>query len=125
MLKIAGAGLVAAMLAFILRECGSRSAKLVSSVGIVVLLAASVGGIGRIVPSLGIPKLGSDAAEGCALMLKIVGAGYVFGTSADLCREIGENGVASALVVAGRVEIFLLILPVLREIITLGVEMLK
>ena len=116
---------MAAVLAFVLRECGFRAAKLVSLVGIVILVGSAASGIGELVSSLGISRLGDEAEEGCRLMLKIVGVGYVFGSSAELCREIGEGGVANALSVAGRVEIFLLILPTLREIITLGVELMK
>ena len=64
----------------------------------------------------------SEAAEG---VLKISGIGFLMGASADVCRELGESGIARGVTLAGRLEILCVALPFLREIVALGVELLK
>ena len=124
-LGISGAALAAAVLALVLREAGFRSPKLVSVAGIVVLAVASATRLGRLVKELLPPAFGDEVREGARLMLKMIGAGYVYGICSDICRELGESGIANALQVAGRVEILLLLLPTLIEILELGAGLLK
>jgi len=57
-------------------------------------------------------------------IIKIIGAGYVFGIGADICRELGEVGVGSAVLVAGRIEIFAITLPYFKKILDIGAELL-
>ncbi len=117
--------MIGATLAFLLRELGFRGAKLVSSVAIVCTVSFAVLGIGRLASGIEAPYFGGELEEAALLLLKIVGISYVFGISADVCREMGESGVASAMLTVGRVEILLLILPTLRKIIGLGIEYMK
>lgn len=124
-MRAIGICLTCAVLAFLLRELGFRGAKLVSSVAIVGAISFAFLGIGRLASGLDTSYFGEDVADAALLLLKIIGASYIFGVSADVCRELGEAGVASAMLVAGRVEILLLILPTLREIIGLGIEYMK
>ena len=59
------------------------------------------------------------------LFIKIMGVGYVFGIGADICRELGEGGVANALLGVGRVEILLICMPAFSEIFELGLSYLQ
>lgn len=120
-----GVSVIAAVLVFLLREMGFKGAKLVGSVGVIILITFAVLGMGRLTEGLDISYFGEEVGEAALLLLKIIGISYVFGTAADVCRELGEGGIASAMLVVGRVEILLLILPVLREIIGLGTEYMK
>lgn len=124
-LSVSGAALAAAVLAIILREAGFRSPKLVSVAGIVVISLVAALRLGTLIEELLPPAISGEAREGARLMLKMIGAGYVFGICSDICRELGEGGIANALQVAGRVEIMLLLLPTLREIFELGAGLLK
>jgi hypothetical protein len=56
--------------------------------------------------------------------LRLVGVGYVYGASAEISRTMGQSEVASALEVVGRVEILLIAVPYIKEIITLGAELI-
>ena len=47
------------------------------------------------------------------------------GAAADVCRELGENGVARGVLIAGRIEMLCIALPYLEKIIALGVELLE
>jgi stage III sporulation protein AD len=68
---------------------------------------------------------GADLSEPVSVILKIIGLGYLFGISADICRELGEGGIAKALEVAGRVEIILLSVPDLIKTLNLGVGLIE
>ena len=57
--------------------------------------------------------------------MKITGVSLLMGVCAEVCRELGESGVARGVVLAGRVEILCIALPYLQKIIALGVELLE
>ena len=54
-----------------------------------------------------------------------MGLGYVFGFTSEICSELGEGVIASAVTAAGRVQIFLVAYPYFEKIIKLGVELLE
>jgi stage III sporulation protein AD len=109
----------------LLREAGFKGAKLIGIVTVLTVLGGVVKGIERIATGLGVENFGPEIERGVTYILKIVGVSYVFGVSSDVCREIGEGGIASAMLTAGRVEILLLSLPVFREILGIGIEMMR
>ena len=122
-LKICGLALIGASLAFIMKNYGWRPSPLISVAAILTLLASlgyyftqisdffdTVGGIE-----------GMETLTGTAL--KVLGIGYVSGISSDICREIGEGGIASALTLIYRLEILMVVFPMLIEIVNIGLEL--
>ena len=65
-----------------------------------------------------------ESMEYVSAIVKIVGAGYIFGIGADVCRELGEGGIANGVAVAGHVEIFVITLPFLKKILDFGTELI-
>lgn len=124
-LRLVGIGVLAAVLGMLLSEIGFRGAKLVGICASVAILIYAVTGIGELFSGLGTHSFGEGIEEGAVLIMKIVGVGYVFGIASDVCRELGEGGLASAVLTAGRIEMFLLALPTFRKIIGLGIELMK
>lgn len=119
MIRLAAVPLLVAALAFMLKELGFGGARLFAGVGAVTVLGLAIGGIGEVMGKL-LPILENGAAdEAFSVSVKILGVGYVFGTVSDLCRDIGESGVASAALTLGRVEILLLICPYIVKILQL------
>ena len=116
--------LIGAFLALVLKEIGFKGARLISAVVCVTVFFFATSGIGKIMKAVftAADVGGVEEAAGC--MMKIVGIGYVFGICSDLCREVGENGVASALQMAGRVEILLISVPFITEIIGYARELI-
>ena len=115
------AGLVFAFSAVLLRNFSWRGAPVFAALCSVVILS--------LVPSyfkdvIGIFKLYEGAAESASAILKIIGIGYLFGVSSDVCRELGEGGIASALTLVGRLEIVAVALPFIAELIELALELL-
>ena len=56
-------------------------------------------------------------------VLKIIGIGYIYGMSADICNDMDYRAVASALSTLGRVEILITVLPYFKDIIGLGLRL--
>ena len=59
----------------------------------------------------------SELAEWQGLLFGAVGIALLSHTTAELCRDCGEGGIASFVELAGKMEILLLCLPLAREII--------
>lgn len=124
-LQIGAVGLLLAITAVLLRDLGWRGAAVFSAFSLVVLLSLCTEGLLALTGALSsLAKSGAltEAAEG---VLKITGVGMLMGVSADICRELGENGIARGVTVAGRIEILCIALPFLQKIVALGVELLE
>lgn len=116
-------GVLVGAVGFLLSEMGWGGKRLFSVLGIILMVAVSSEGLFTVYGE--ISQLGGAMGEVSAAALKVVGVGYVFGISSDLCSELGEGGAAKALTFAGRVEIIVLILPYLKEVVSLGLKMIK
>jgi hypothetical protein len=124
MYELVGGAVALAVMTFLLREVGYRGAPIITVVSALLLLSHAVGlyktALGNI-----IPLVDSEASvEALSSMLKVTGLGYVYGIASDVCRDIGESGISKALDVVGRVEILLIAVPYIKEIITLGAELI-
>ncbi len=123
-LKLVSLALVVVCLSFILKEIGFKGTKLMTAVGLCALYVSALVGFSSVweeLDSLGIEGLTEYAKD----VIRIVGVGYVFGIGSDICAELGEGGLASALNVAGRVEIILIMLPFVKRIIALATEVMS
>lgn len=118
-----GAALVGVFLSFILSAMGYRGARLVSVTAAVMLFIFAAGGIGEILSELSWISDTAGIGEIAAMALKIVGIGYVAGICYDICLDMGERGVASAVLTVGRVEILLVAAPVISDMLGLAVDM--
>ena len=51
------------------------------------------------------------------VLLKIVGIGYLTEFSANICSDSGNNAIASKVMLAGKLIIFVLAIPIIRSLI--------
>lgn len=118
-----GAAILICICAFLLKSLGARTAAVFSALCIVIIMIEGVGRVSGLLSSLFlvIPTAHSDILSAC---LKVVGAGYLFGVTSDVCRTLSETEIAKAVETVGRVEIILLVLPFVKEIIDMGAELL-
>ena len=123
-IRTVGIATLGAFLSLILKESGFKGAKLLSVIVICLSVSAAVSGIGKILEAIFSLALDKEIEDGVRYVMKIVGVSYVFGLSSDVCKEIGEGGIASAILTMGRVEIVLLSLPAINEIFALAGELL-
>lgn len=124
LVRLVAAALLLAFLVFMLREMGFRGARPIAVVGIVLLALSVTGRLSELFSGLGLGEVSEGAAEVTGAALKIIGVGYVFGFVADVCRDMGEGGIASWVLVAGRVEILLLATPYIISALKLAGEMM-
>lgn len=110
--------LVAAVL---LKNFGFKGVPVLISVAISAAVTAYVGELGGVFYTLG-EVLGDNGGVYISAAVKILGVGYLSGMVADVCREFGEGGLASAAVIVGRLEILIISLPFLEKIIALAAE---
>ena len=123
-LELLGLGALSLVCAFILKSLSYKGAPVFSAICILIILARAFGALCGIIPELLSIADSVEGLEIIKLSLKIVACGYLFGICADLCREMGENGIAKALDLSSRVEIIIMLLPYFGEIIRLGGEVL-
>ncbi len=124
-LGIGAIGLLLAITAVLLKDLGWRGAAVFSAFSLVMLFSLCTEGLLELSGVLSQLAAGSTLSEAAEGILKITGIGLLMGAAADICRELGENGIARGVALAGRLEILLVALPFLQKIIALGVELLK
>ena len=123
-LRTVGIVTLGAFLSFIIKESGFRGAKLISALMLVLSMRYATLGISKFISFIDSFSLSGEIKTAVVYVLKIVGASYVFGISSDICREIGETGIASAILSIGRIEIILLSLPAISEVFLIAGELL-
>lgn len=115
--------IIGAVCAFLLKSFGWRGATLVSigaALSLLLVLFTYFEKIGEIFNT--VAEL-DGAAESVKTILKVLGVGYVSGISSDICRELGENALASVIVTLARIETLLIVSPMLLDVLRLGLEM--
>ncbi len=122
-LKICGISILTAICAFLLRSFGWRGVPILVASVSVLLISELDGRFEYIFGALREIGTRTGIAETLASALKVVAAGYLFGICADVCRELGEGGVAKTVEVVGRVEIVAIVVPYFEEIIKIGIEL--
>ena len=120
MIKIAFLGLVFAFCAVLLKNLGWRGASVFTALGVVLLLSELRGSFSEIEKISG---LWNSLGDGGVAIFKIMGLGYLFGISSDICRELGESGISSALTLVGRFEIIAVAIPFISEIFSLALSL--
>ena len=118
--KICGFAVICVMMVLLLRQQRSEYAIFAGIFGGVVLVGYA---ISSYVPTLAymIDSMNESAlAPYAKTLLKAVGIGFVVQISADMCRDAGEGGIAAKLEMAGKAEILVLSLPLIKELLALA-----
>ena len=123
-IKLAALGFLLSVMTVLLKRSGFSGDRVFALVCIVALISLSGGGISRIMGA-GAEVISENVAEDSRTIFKIIGTGYAFGICSDACLELDERGIASAVNLAGRVEILLLALPYIEKIFSLGARLLS
>ncbi len=110
--------------AFLLRSFGWKGAPVFAVICSVILISEASHILGDVFDSISFLYNESGIREGISAALKVLGLGYLFGISSDICRELGEAGIAKSLEVVGRVEIIAVAVPFWKRIIETGVELI-
>jgi stage III sporulation protein AD len=124
-LKIIGIALIAVVLSFIFKELKKEySVMLMIAGGIIITLW----GLAKVYPVLNYIRDLTDSSnisEYFSVILKVLGISFIVQVSADICRDFGKTSIASKLEFAGKAVILAVVLPVLRSVINMGIELLR
>lgn len=118
--KILGVGIVTAITAVLLRTSRPELSFAVTIAGSVILLLFSIDLIGQtfgVLNEIG-EKTGIDN-QLIKLIVKIVAIGYLVEFAAGIVEDFGSKSIADKLVLAGKVVIFTVSVPIIRALIAL------
>jgi len=123
-LKIIGVGLLVVILSVIFKELKQEySVTIMIAGGIIITLW----GLARVYPVVDYIRELTDSgniSEYFSIILKVLGISFLVQTGADICRDFGETSIASKIEFAGKAVILVVVLPVLKSVIGMGLELL-
>lgn len=115
--KVLILGIVISLLAVFLKSIKPEYSLICVIVGSVILLFYIVNAMTDIFDFFGdvVNKTGIDKNL-FSLLLKIIGIGYLVEFSAGVCMDSGNSSIANKVLVAGKVIIFLLSMPIIQNL---------
>lgn len=122
-LKICGGALLCAVAVVVLRTVKADVLPL-QWTGIVLLGGATLVMWQPVLAWLGDVCAAHGLSDMSTLLLKGLGVGVLTQTCADLCRQTGEGTLAGGVETAGRAELLLLCLPLLKHLMATAAEWL-
>lgn len=119
-------GVVISILSIFLKQIKSEYAIFCVIIGGVIILGYILGTIADILGYFEVimEKTGVSN-ELFVTMLKVIGVGYLVEFSASVCRDSGNNSIADKIVLAGKVMIFLLSMPIVETMFNLVLDMVQ
>ena len=125
MIRVAGFALISAISAYFLSELGFKGSRLAAAVPAVCLLALAAERLGVLFSDAEEILAVSGVTEIGAVLIKIVGIGYVTGICSDICRDVGSERISEGVSLIGRLECLTVVLPYFLKIIGIGMDFLK
>lgn len=117
-LKICGGAILLSVLGLLLSELGFRGKKAITTLSVIIFLLIFVDLLADAISKITAISIPEKGRESLTLALKVVGVGHAFNLSADACSELSEGGISSALILVGRLEILIMILPTVIDLIS-------
>lgn len=117
LLKVVLLGIVISIMAVFLKSIKSEYAMLCVIVGSIILIVYIVNALTDVFSFFGtiVDKTGIDK-DLFGVLLKIIGIGYLVEFSAGICADTGNSSIASKVQIAGKILIFLLSLPIIKNL---------
>ena len=117
LIKVLILGIVVSILAVLLKSVKQEYSLLCVIVGSVIIILYILNSILDIIDFFMniVSKTGIDS-QLFTILLKIVGMGYLVEFSAGICRDSGNSSVADKVVLAGKIIIFLMIMPIISNL---------
>lgn len=123
--KIVGIGLITCIACLIVRQVKPDVASIIMIAGGVVILLMVVDYVAQIfdVFKVIIDKTGLTSNL-FSIVLKIVGVGYLTEFAANICSDTGCNSLADKILLAGKILILVMSLPIVTNIVEIVVGLL-
>lgn len=124
-LKIIGVAILVAVLAFVFKELKKEYASIILIAGGIFI---TLWGLTQVFPVLNyLSELtgSSEISEYFNIVLKVLGISFIVQIGADICRDLGEDSIASKVEFAGKAVILVIVLPVLKSVVGMGFDLLR
>ena len=118
LVKIIGIAIITTVAVLIIKQLKPELAVVVGLAGsiiIVIIIVNMLGSVFNIFDGI-VEKTGVDK-ELFVVVLKIIGVGYLTEFSANLCLDAGVNSMADKIMLAGKVVIMLMALPIINNLL--------
>ena len=125
MLRFCGAGVLCAVAALLLRQIKGEYALLVRVAGGILIFGAVLVNVGGVLSSLREIIEGNGLSPYTQVLIKTLGVAILTKICADICKDCGENTIASGVELGGKIAILALCIPLITELLEYALEMLK
>ena len=124
-LKVLILGIILSVITVLLKQIKPEYSLICIIVGSIILIAYILSGISTIFDyfSVIVEKTGVDNVMFTTL-LKIIGVGYLIEFTAGICVDSGNNSIADKVVLAGKILIFILSMPIITNLFNLILELI-
>jgi stage III sporulation protein AD len=123
--KIVGIGLIASILAVILKEQKPEISLQISVVTGLIIFIFIVGKLSSVMEILNfIARKTNVDFTYITIIFKVLGIAYVSEFGAQVCRDAGEGAIASKIELAGKILIMVLAIPILIALFNLIVRLI-
>jgi stage III sporulation protein AD len=123
---ILGVGMIAAMLAVMLRQHRPEFAMLVSLAAGVFILLRLIGHIEPVVAEVQtILSSASIPGEYAAVLLRALGICFLTQIATDTCKDAGESAIAVKVELAGKLSVLAVSLPLFREVLAVVARLIN
>ncbi|HZK18838.1 MAG TPA: stage III sporulation protein AD [Clostridia bacterium] len=124
-LQVVGLGLVAAVFTVILRQQKPEFALLLSTIVGVIIFLMVLGKIGAILDVLrDLSDRANISSAYLGIILKIVGIAYIADFGSQICKDAGENAIATKIEFAAKVLILIIAVPIIIAVLQALLDLL-
>lgn len=125
LLKVLILGIILSVITVLLKQIKPEYSLICIIVGSIILIAYILSGITTIFDYFSkiVDKTGIDEAL-FSTLLKIIGVGYLIEFSAGVCVDSGNSSIADKIILAGKILIFTLSMPIITNLFNLVLELI-
>lgn len=125
LIAIAGAGLIAAAAAVLLKQYKPEHAMMVSLAAVGILFAWI---LAELLPAFSAMRTlmarTAFSAESLRVLIKCLGVCYLCEIAGQICKEAGQTAIAAKIEMAGKAAVLLLSLPMFEELLSIALDLI-
>lgn len=124
-LRICGVGVIAAISAVVIKQIRADAAIPVRLTANIILFGAAIAVATPVYSYINDMIAVSAIAEFGSILMQALGIAFVTHICAEICRDVGEAGIAGCIELAGKCEILLLSLPLVTSVLNTASDILE
>lgn len=124
-LAVVGLGLVAAVLAIILKQYKPEFGLYISLLAGILILVAALSAIRPVLDTVSeLTEAGGVGGLYGEVLLKALAVCYISQLATDTCKDAGETAIAGKLEMAGKIAILVISLPLFKSLVDMIVQLM-